>query len=145
MAQYDAHRRCLSFDPVEGYISLPGSVARFTIRRDPESGLYLSLGNSNVDPQAPGQLSVLSLISSQDLIHRRHVRSLLEDDSGLSHLGSLEQIGFQCVDWQFDGVDLVYLGRTAYDGAHNCHDANRITFHRLESYGARLNSVSGPI
>ena len=43
-------------------------------------------------------------------------------------------MGFQYVDWQFDGDDLIYLVRTAYDGAHNYHDSNRITFHRLADF-----------
>jgi hypothetical protein len=53
---------------------------------------------------------------------------------GLPWQDSAQLTGFQYVDWQFDGEDLLYLVRTAYDGAHNYHDANRITFHRLSSF-----------
>ena len=46
--------------------------------------------------------------------------------------------GFQYVDWQFDGRDIIYLSRTAYDdkfgGANNYHDANYLTFHRIKNY-----------
>jgi hypothetical protein len=47
---------------------------------------------------------------------------------------SVRNTGFQYVDWQFDGEDILYLVRTAYDGAHNFHDSNRITFHRLAQF-----------
>ena len=41
---------------------------------------------------------------------------------------------FQYIDWQFDGEDIIYISRTAYDGAANFHDANRVTFHRVEGF-----------
>jgi hypothetical protein len=44
------------------------------------------------------------------------------------------------VDWQFDGADIIYLVRTAYRGAHNHHDSNRITFHRLADYASLLTA-----
>ena len=58
----------------------------------------------------------------------------MEDDLPLSHEESIRQTGFQYVDWQFDGEDIIYIVRVAYDGAHNFHDANRITFHKLEKF-----------
>ena len=51
---------------------------------------------------------------------------------------SLRLTGFQYVDWQFDGQDIIYLVRTAYGGGHNYHDSNRITFHRFRGYAAWL-------
>ena len=35
---------------------------------------------------------------------------------------------------RFDGDDIILLRRTAYRGAHNYHDANRLTFHRFENW-----------
>ncbi|MCB1128074.1 MAG: SGNH/GDSL hydrolase family protein, partial [Verrucomicrobiae bacterium] len=49
--------------------------------------------------------------------------------------------GFQYVEWLFDGDDLIVASRTAYDdglgGAHNNHDANFLTFHRVEDFRQR--------
>ena len=49
--------------------------------------------------------------------------------------------GFQYVDWLFDGDDLVVVSRTAFDdaegGAHNYHDANYLTFHRVKDFRSR--------
>ena len=47
---------------------------------------------------------------------------------------SAKKTGFQYPDWQFDGDDIIYLVRTAYKGAPNYHDANRITFGRIKDF-----------
>lgn len=130
--------RRLSFDPATGFLPFPGGMTKFTIRRDPVTGLYLTLSNNNTDPACATQRNVLSLHASADLWRWRHVQTLLEDDSGLPWEDSLRLAGFQYPDWQFDGEDLIYLVRSAYRGAHNYHDANRITFHRLEGWRALL-------
>ena len=119
-------------------IDFPGGMSKFTIRRDPVTGLYLTISNNNTDPRFVNQRHVLSLHSSSDLLQWSHVRTLLEDDQDLSPEESARLTGFQYVDWQFDGEDILYLVRTAYGGAHNFHDANRLTFHRLTDYARIL-------
>jgi hypothetical protein len=116
------------------FVDFPGGMSKFTIRRDPVSGQYLTLSNNNTDPRCANQRNVLSLHSSPDLVRWDHCLTLLEDDQDLPWEQSVRCTGFQYVDWQFDGDDLIYLVRTAYGGAHNFHDANRITFHRLADY-----------
>ena len=128
----------ISFDPATGFIDLPGGMTKFTIRRDPATGVYLTLSNNNTDPRYPGQRNVLSLHQSDDLTSWRHVLTLLEDDQGLAWEESVRLTGFQYVDWQLHGDDIIYVVRMAYGGAHNFHDANRITFHRLESFRGLL-------
>lgn len=130
---YDEGQR-ISFDPTTGFIDFPGGMTKFTIRRDAATGLYLTLSNNNTDPTNARQRNILSLYKSADLMHWKHVQTLIEDDSDLAHQVSIDTVGFQYVDWIFDGEDLLYLVRTAYDGAHNYHDSNRITSHRLTNY-----------
>jgi hypothetical protein len=52
--------------------------------------------------------------------------------------GNTASHGFQYLDWQFDGEDLVVAARTAFDdgigGADNQHNSNYLTFHRLERF-----------
>ncbi len=115
-------------------IDFPGAMTKFTIRRDPRTALYLTLSNNNTDALYPSQRNVLSLHSSRDLLYWTHRQTLLEDDLPIMWEESVRSTGFQYVDWQFDGDDIIYCVRTAYDGAHNFHDANRLTFHRLEAY-----------
>jgi hypothetical protein len=126
--------RRLDFDPTTGLIALPGGHTKFTIRYDPLLDLYVTLANGVDDPAQPTNRAVLALYTSPDLRHWTRVTTLLEDDQGLLVAESAQQTGFQYVDWHFDGEDLIYLVRTAYDGAHNFHDANRITFHRLRDF-----------
>ena len=48
-----------------------------------------------------------------------------------------EHIGFQYVDFEIEGEDILFLCRTAFNGAHNYHDANYQTFHRIKSFRKR--------
>jgi hypothetical protein len=45
---------------------------------------------------------------------------------------------FPYADWQFDGQHLVVVSRTVFDdekgGAPRAHDANFLTFHRVERF-----------
>ena len=133
--KFDTDTMALNFDPATGFIDLPGGETKFTIRRDPKTGLYVTLVNDNQDPAGPlQQRNVLSLAVSEDLLDWEIVKTLLIDDLETDWDTSVAQTGFQYVDWQFDGDDLIYLVRTAYDGANNFHDANRITYHVLEDY-----------
>jgi len=115
-------------------IDFPGGMSKFTIRRDPLTGLYVTLSNNNTDPRFPQQRNVLSLHTSEDLRHWTHRRTLLEDDQDITWEESIRLTGFQYADWHFEGADIIYCVRTAYRGAHNYHDANRLTFHRLRNW-----------
>ena len=44
------------------------------------------------------------------------------------------KVGFQYVDFLFDGDDIIFLCRTADCGAANFHDANFSTFHRIRNF-----------
>ncbi len=124
----------VSFDPATGFIEMPGGMSKFVIRHDEQTGLYLTLSNNNTDPSRPTQRNVLSLHASEDLRSWRHVRTLLRDDLAHSWAESVRLTGFQYPDWQFDGDDIIIAVRTAYRGAHNYHDANRVTFHRIRRF-----------
>ena len=45
-----------------------------------------------------------------------------------------EKVGFQYVDFEFDGDDIIFLSRTAMNGAHSFHDSNYSTFHTIENF-----------
>ena len=126
------------FDPSDGLLEFPGGKSKFTIRRDPETDIYLTLSNANLDQAAPTNRSVLSWHASLDLQTWHCLGILLQDDGSVPTSQAAAKVGFQYVDWQFCGDDLVYLVRTAYGGAHNFHDSNRITFHRLKNFRSIL-------
>jgi hypothetical protein len=134
----DAGRR-VEFSPASGFIDFPGGMTKFTIRREPRTGQYLTLANPNTDvAKGATQRNVLALCTSADLRQWQVRQNLIEDDSGLPERESRRLTGFQYVDWQFDGEDILYLVRTAYRGAHNYHDSNRITFHVLRGFRRHL-------
>jgi predicted neuraminidase len=137
-----------TFDPASGFVHFPGGATKFTIRFDPQTKLYWSLANyvppdvmEQVKSKGPdsksGKISLnkirntLALISSPDL-KTWTVRSIICQHP------DFEKHGFQYVDWLFDGNDIIAASRTAYDdnadGANSFHNANYLTFHRIENF-----------
>jgi alpha-L-rhamnosidase len=143
MIRINEEKHTISFDPKTGFIDFPGAGKKFVIRFDPKSQQYLSLTNwvppayrtpdtkiraflasqprESLAPNKRGKLltdngfynfertrNTLALITSPDLIHWQ-VRYIVLQGNDVAHHG------FQYVDWQFDGNDLIALSRTAYD------------------------------
>ena len=148
----------ISFDPATGFFDFPGAKAKFTIRRDPVTGKYLSLVNHLAEKDLLLKLAalpdeqqtrvhrhhpmrernVMALTTSDNLWDWRVVTELMRDDTGLSPEDSIRLTGFQYVDWQFDGDDIIYVVRTAYRGALNFHDSNRIVYRVLKDFRSLL-------
>ncbi len=124
--------KCLTFDRV---IDFYGGMTKFTIRRHPQTGVYWSLVNRVTRPDKAAMRSVLTLVSSPNLNDWTPVRDILRDDRETAP----QYIGFQYIDWLFDGDDIIFVSRTAYNGAHNYHDANHLTFHRVRHFAERRN------
>lgn len=138
LVRLSADGREASFDPASGFIDFPGGAKKFAIRYDAKSRLYWSLATvvSEQDQRAgnPARIrNTLAVTCSADLIHWTVRRTLLHHPDTAVH-------GFQYVDWLFDGDDIIAACRTAYDdghgGAHNFHDANFLTFHRVVDFRA---------
>lgn len=132
--------RSISFDPKRGFIHFPGSQSKFTIRYDPVSKRYWSLVQKITNPytayseqyQQGAQRNVLMLTSSADLRHWTEHYKVLRWHEGLP-ISRKERVGFQYVDWQFDGDDIVAVSRTAWNGK-NYHDSNYMTFHCVAGF-----------
>ena len=128
-----------TFDPATGFVPFPGGSKKFTIRYDPKSKLYWTLSNyipqdvkaANVGKNPASLRNTQALFSSKDLRKWDLRRIVLRHPDPIKH-------GFQYVDWLFEGKNIVFLSRTAYDdgvgGAHNNHDANYLTFHRIRKF-----------
>ncbi|MBN1490377.1 MAG: hypothetical protein JXA69_10700 [Phycisphaerae bacterium] len=135
-----------SFDPETGFIEFPGGAKKFSICFDPKSELYWSIASvvseQQQNAERPDRIrNTLTLTCSPDL-RKWTVRCVL------LHHDDVKHHGFQYVDWLFDGDDLIAVCRTAFDdglgGAHNNHDANFLTFHRLRGFRKLTPSDSGP-
>lgn len=113
-------------------IDFPGNLSKFKVDYDPQTKRYYALV-SRVTSDFIRQRNVLSLTSSPDLIHWRIERDILNYmDNGWPE--PVDKVGFQYVDWIFDGPDLLALSRTALNGAFNYHNANALTFHRIRNF-----------
>lgn len=131
IVRIDQDGKTASFDAMDGFVPLPGGAKKFTIRFDPTSGYYWSLASDA--PDDPTKKTPGSFRNRLVLIRSRDLRSWEIRSTVLSH-PDVTKHGFQYVDWQFDGDDLIALCRTAYNGAHNYHDANYLTFHRVSDF-----------
>ena len=124
-----------AFDPSSGFFDFIGGARKFTIRFDEKTDRYWTIcsmiGQGFKDMDAGSVRNTLVIKSSMDLRNWTVHTVLLNHPDVKKH-------GFQYVDWQFDGKDIIYLSRTAYDdesgGANNYHDANYLTFHRINNF-----------
>ena len=53
---------------------------------------------------------------------------------GLSIKSVKETNAKYTIHFEFEGDDIIYLCRTAMNGAHSFHDSNYSTFHRVEDF-----------
>jgi hypothetical protein len=148
----------IGFDPATGYFDLPGCKAKLTIRRDPETGEYLTIGNALDDfdilrkwareeddsftrfhkDHSMRQRNKTYLLASKDLWNWRRVQCVIRDETGLKPEDSIRLTGFQYTDWQFDGDDIIFAVRTAYRGSVSFHDSNRILYGTIKGFRSLL-------
>ncbi|MDF2716383.1 MAG: glycosyl hydrolase repeat-containing glycosyl hydrolase [Paenibacillus sp.] len=113
-------------------IDFYGNLSKFTVYHDPVSAKYWSLVNRVKGPNN-GQRNILTLVNSDDLENWHIVKDILNyDDNGWPE--DAKKVGFQYVDWMFSGDDIYVASRTAINGAHNFHNANYLTFHRVGDF-----------
>jgi hypothetical protein len=150
-----------SFDPTapngSGFIDFPGGCTRFTLRFDPISQKYWTLCNylprqfRNPAYNAERFRAILVLASSADLKDWTVERVVMADGRlcdgnplavAAAFHGNETAFGFQYVDWQFDGSDLVATVRAGFcdqfGGSRSGHDANYYLFRRVENF--RMNA-----
>jgi hypothetical protein len=130
-----ADGKTLSFDPERDFVDFPGGGKKFNILWDTASAQYWSLSNIVLPRHAGGNpertRNAQALLRSPDL-RKWEVRAVV-----LYHPDT-QTHGFQYVDWAVDGRDMIAMCRTAFDEpagqAHNQHDANYLTFHRITDF-----------
>ena len=97
------------------------AVSKFEIKKDPQSSVYIALGN---DSQYKRKRLVMAV--SNDLNTWRIVYEIA-DARGTED-------AYSYPDFIFSGEDILLLSRTAYNGAKNNHDTNMITFHKIKNF-----------
>lgn len=136
VVEVDENGEKIHFNPKTGFIKFPGGCKKFEIRHDEHSKRYWTMSNAvapkyqgiNVDERTR---NLLVLSSSKDL-------KTWQMHAVLLHHPDVKKHGFQYADFQFDGEDIIFVSRTAFDdesgGADNCHNANYLTFHRVPDF-----------
>lgn len=114
-------------------INYPANYSKFMIKYDETTQRYYSVGTYAYDPQNTKTRNLLTLLSSRDLLHWERVCDLFDYRESDAKL-----IGFQYVDFEIEGEDMIYLCRTALGGANSYHNSNYITFHRIEKFRSLL-------
>ena len=109
-------------------IPFPANLSKFTIKQDSVTKKYYSIA-SRLHETISTRRNLLSLMASDDLYNWYVVSDLLDYSKE-----DPDKIGFQYVDFEFEGDDILYLCRTAMNNAHNYHDANYSTFHRIKNF-----------
>jgi hypothetical protein len=110
-------------------MEFPANYSKFMIQYDEKSDAYYSVATRVYDSEHTSDRNLLSLLRSEDLVHWSVVCDLLDYRSH-----DRQKVGFQYVDFKFEGEDIIYLCRTALNNAHNFHDANYSTFHRIKDF-----------
>lgn len=130
----------LSFDPdepekklkFEKLINLPATPSKTDILYDEKTRLYFAIVSYKLDEPRTGR-NLLSLMCSENLGEWKLVRHLID-----YRYEDPAKVAFQYIDFRFDGDDIIYSSRTAFNGAKNYHDNNFQTFHRIENFRGLL-------
>jgi len=104
----------------EGICSFPMAHTKFEIRRH-SNGCYYAVGNT-----FPARTRA-AVYKSADLKNWEHMCDLVN----YNNLNASE-VGFQYPSFIFDGDDMLITIRTAFNLAHNFHDANYTLFFRVK-------------
>lgn len=120
--------------PLEYYGIMPIETAfsKFMIKYDEKSKKYYSVVSrlyADEEGKTVNARNLLALMSSPDLKKWSLVTDLLD-----YRTSPTAEVGFQYVDFEIEGDDIIYLSRTAINKAHNFHDSNYQTFHRIKNF-----------
>ncbi len=111
-----------------GYIDFPCHNSKFMIKYDEISDKYYSVATRIYAGNGTNR-NLLSLMVSDDL-ESWSIATDIYDYRGVDD----EHIGFQYVDFEIEGEDIIFLSRTAMNKAHNFHDSNYSTFQRIQNF-----------
>ncbi len=126
----------LNYDPenpeaeptLDSVIDFPATASKFNIVFDEVTKKYYTIVSYALD-EPMTKRNLLSLICSEDLVNWELCRHLIDRRND-----EPKEVGFQYVDFFIEGEDILYLCRTAVNGANNFHNSNFTTFHRIKNF-----------
>lgn len=111
----------------EKCIQFPANHSKFVIKFDERTGKYYTIASRIIDAEHKTARNLLSLMSSSDLenwVVEKDVINMLDKNP--------DKYGYQYVDFEIEGDEIIFLCRTATNGAQTYHDTNYITFNRIK-------------
>lgn len=126
----------LTFDPRKDFIRFPGGYAKFTVRYDPVSKNYFSIGNDEYTADTIARRYMLTLSHSPDAVQWTSLKTIVNPNISIG----IPNSSFQYADWIIDGDDIALVSRTALLDARSSHDSNYLTFHRIRNFRQYLTS-----
>lgn len=109
-------------------IKFPGNRSKFTIKYDEKSKKYYAFATRITNPAISAR-NLLTLMVSDNAVDW----CVLKDIYDYRHLEP-QQAGFQYVDYEFEGDDIIFICRTGLNKPHGFHDTNYQTFDRVENF-----------
>ncbi len=134
-----------SFNPEQDIIFFPGGGKKFTIRYDSKSDRYWTISNAVFDTDRTTRHAGIykngihcGLIRNHlVLMYSDNLRNWTVKDTLISSRYPFFH-GFQYIDWQFEGNDIIAVSRTAFEESRGLpvrqHDANFFLFHRFGNF-----------
>ena len=116
-------------------IDFPANESKFYILFDDVTDCYYCMGNNLMELGLDMQNATfmprnhLCLFKSKDSKNWTKVCDVLD----ARHLDEKKD-GYQYPTFIFDGEDILFVSRTALNGAFRTHDSNCMTFHRLKNF-----------
>lgn len=110
-------------------IKMPCNNSKFMIKYDSVSQQYYSVVTRIDCEKRIHRRNLLSLMRSSDMENWNLVCDLIDKREE-----DMEKVGFQYVDFEFEGEDIIYLCRTALNNADSFHNSNYATFHRIKNF-----------
>lgn len=110
-------------------MEFPANYSKFTIKYDATSGYYYTICTRVWDENKKSARNLLSFMRSKDLVSWELIADIFDRRDADEKL-----VGFQYVMFEIEGDDIIFLCRTAINGANSFHDSNYMTFHRIKSF-----------
>jgi len=110
-------------------IRFPANHAKFMIKYDAQTATYYSIACRILSSQGNWHRNLLSLMRSRDMVNWEVACDLIdkrEEDPN--------KTGFQYVDFEIEGDDIIAQVRTAWNQANNFHDTNYSTFLKIPNF-----------
>ena len=110
-------------------IDFNANFSKFMIRYDEVSRKYYTVATTLYEGCKSNARNYLTLMASSDLKSFDIVAELIDKREE-----DVDKVGFQYAYFDFDKDDIIFLLRTAMNGADSYHDSNCITFHRIKNF-----------